>query len=126
MGSIMEKRMLKKTMSLMVFFLFIAAGGAQAQVSISYSSGGKQYFSITIPDEWRVNVGSEYDLSQRSGDNLEPARLISAMPNSGVPLWFGMWVPEDLEKIEGAKEYMTFLGLHLLADVIITELSMMC
>jgi len=32
-----------------------------------------------------------------------------------------MWVPEDLEKIEGAKEYMTSLGLDLLADVIITE-----
>ncbi len=51
---------------------------------------------------------------------MEPARLISAMPNSGVPLWFGMWVPEDLEKIEGAKEYMTSLGVNLLADIIIT------
>ncbi len=69
MGSTMEKRMLKKITSLMVFILFIAAGGAQAEVSISYSSGGKQYFSIAIPDEWRVNVGSEYDLSQKSGDN---------------------------------------------------------
>ena len=42
------------------------------------------------------------------------------MQNSGVPLWFGMWVPEDSEKIEGAKEYMTSLGLDLLADVVIT------
>ena len=113
--------MLKKTTSLVVLFLFIVAGGAQAQVSITYSSAGKQYFSMTIPDDWRVNVGSDEDFSQKSEDSIEPARLISAMPNSGVPLWFGMWVPEDLEKIEGAKEYMASLGLDLLADVVITK-----
>ena len=32
-----------------------------------------------------------------------------------------MWFPEDLEKIEGAKEYMASLGLDLLADVVITK-----
>jgi hypothetical protein len=113
--------MLKKTTSLVVLILFIVAGGAQAQVSISYSSAGKQYFSMTISDDWRVNVGSEEDLSQNDEDKIGPARLISAMPNSGVPLWFGMWVPKDLQKIEGAEEYMTALGLDLLADVVITE-----
>ncbi len=76
---------------------------------------------MIIPDDWRVNVGSDEDLTRNPEDRIEPARLISAMPNSGVPLWFGMWVPEDLEKIEGAKEYMTSLGLDLLADVVITE-----
>jgi hypothetical protein len=114
--------MLKKASSLVVLILFfLAAVGAQAQVSITYSSAGKQYFSMASPDDWRVNVGSEEDLSQNDEDKIEPARLISAMPNSGVPLWFGMWVPEDLEKIEGAKEYMTSLGLDLLDDVVITE-----
>ena len=115
--------MLRKTTSLVLLILFIVAGGAQAQVSITYSSAGKQYFSMTIPDNWRVNVGSEEDLSQNSEDRIEPARLISAMPNSGVPLWFGMWVPEDLGKIEGAKEYVASLGLDLLAEVVIKELK---
>ena len=113
--------MFKRTISLMVLTLFIAAGGAQAQVSITYSSGGKQYFTMNIPDDWRVNVGSEDDLSQKHEDGMEPVRLISAMPNNGVPLWFGMWVPEDLKKIEGVQEYMTSLGLNLLADVVITK-----
>ena len=113
--------MLKKTTILVVLILFIVAGGAQAQVSMTYSSSGKQYFSMTIPDDWRVNVGSDEDLSRNPEDKIEPARLISAMPNSELPLWFGMWVPKDLEKIEGTKEYMSSLGLHLLADVVITE-----
>jgi len=113
--------MLNKTTSLVVLILFIFAGWAQAQVSISYSSAGKRYFSMTIPDDWRVNVGSEEDLSRNPDDRIEPARLISAMPNSGVPLWFGMWVPRDLEKLEGSEEYMASLGLDLLADVVITE-----
>ena len=115
--------MLKKTTSLVVLLLFIVAVGAQAQVSITYSSAGKKYFSLIIPDDWRVNVGSDEDLTRNPEDSKQPTRLISAMPNSGVPLWFGMWVPKDLEKIAGAKEYMTSLGLDLLADVVITELK---
>ena len=115
--------MLKKTTSFVVLILFFVAGVAQAQVSITYSSAGKQYFSMTIPDDWRVNVGSDEDLFPNSEERIGPARLISAMPNNGVPLWFGMWVPEDLGKIEGAKEYVASLGLDLLAEVVITELK---
>jgi len=106
---------------LMIFILFIAFEAVQAQVSITYSSSGKQYFTMTIPDDWRVNVGTEVDLSQITEDKKEAARLISAMPNDGMPLWFGMWVPEELEEIEGAKEYMVSLGLDLLDDVVTTE-----
>jgi hypothetical protein len=43
------------------------------------------------------------------------------MPGDGVPLWFGLWVPEHLEKIEDAEEFMASLGLHLLDDVIVTD-----
>lgn len=113
----------KKTISLIIFILFIAVGVAQAQVSITYSSREKQYFSITIPDDWRVNVGSEADLSKLPEDAKEPPRLVSAMPNGGVPLWFGMWVPEELENIKDAQEYMRSLELDLLEDVVSTERS---
>ncbi len=115
--------MFKTTISLVTLILIIAVGEAQAQVSITYSSVGKQYFSMIIPDDWRLNVGSEQDLAGEPEGRMKPARLISTMPNSGEPLWFGMWVPEDLEKIEGAKEYVTSLGLDLLADVVITEIK---
>jgi hypothetical protein len=111
----------KKTILLNVIILFIAAGVAQAQVSITYSARGKQHFTMTIPDDWQINVGSETDPYKTPEGEKEPPRIISAMPNSGVPLWFGLWVPEDLEKIEGAMEYMTSLGLDLLADLAITE-----
>lgn len=113
--------MLKSAISLIVFMLFMVVGVAQAQVSITYSSGGQQYFSINIPDNWRVNVGSETPPSQESEGRKEPARLVSAMPGNGVPLWLGLWVPEHLDKIDNAEEFMDSLGLHLLEDVIVTD-----
>jgi len=113
--------MIKKTISLTVFILFVVAGVAYAQVSITYSSKGEQRFTMAIPDDWRVNVGSEEDFSQITGEQKEPARLVSAMPNDGMPLWFGVWVPVYLQKIEDAEEYMISLGLDLLADVVTTE-----
>lgn len=113
--------MLKKTIHLVVLVLLFFAVGAQAQVSMIYSSAGEQYFSMVIPDDWSVNVGSDQDLSQDPDKKIGPARLISAMPNSGVPLWFAMWVPEDLENIENAKEYVSSLGLDLLDSISVTE-----
>ena len=115
--------MLKKPIGLIILILLFYAGTTQAEVSLIYSSAGKEYFSMTIPDDWRVNVGSDKDLSQDSENKIGPARLISAMPNSGVPLWFAMWVPDDLESIEGAREYVSSLGLDLLDNIAIAELT---
>lgn len=113
--------MLKRSTILVLLILLFVAAGSQAEVALIYSSAGKQYFSITIPDDWRVNVGSDQDLSQNPEKKIGPARLISAMPNSGVPLWLGMWVPEDLQNIESAKEYVASLGLDLLDNITIDE-----
>lgn len=113
--------MLKRTLSLIICSLIFAACAAQAQVSITYSSGGSEHFTMSIADGWRVNVGSEGDLSRISGEAKESARLISAMPNDGVPLWFGMWVPDDLMEVQGAEEYMLTLGLDLLEDIVVKE-----
>lgn len=118
---IQEEHILKRITCLVVLILFNAAMAAQAQVTVIYSSGAKQYFSMAIPDGWRVNVGTEQDLSRKTQDRMESARLISTMPNNGTPLWFGMWVTDDLANIEGAREYVASLGLDLLADVNITE-----
>ena len=113
--------MLKRTLSLIICSLIFAASVAQAQVTITYSSGGSQHFTMSIADGWRVNVGSEGDLSWASGEVKESARLISAMPNDGVPLWFGVWVPDDLVEVQDAEEYMQTLGLDLLADIVVKE-----
>lgn len=113
--------MIKQLTCIVIFILFFAAVSTQAKVSITYSSGDKEYFSIFIPDGWSINVGSNGDLTQNPGAPTKSPRLISAMPNSDLPLWFGMWVPEDLENIKGVKEYMASLGLDLLANAVITE-----
>ena len=109
--------MLKKVLGLIFITLLLAGGAAQAQVSINYSSQGSHYFTMTVADSWRVNVGSEVDPSQVPEGERPMARLITAMPGDGTPLWFGMWVPEDVKKIQEAKEYMDSLGLELLTEV---------
>ena len=109
--------MLKKALSLIFIILLLAGGAAQAQVSINYSSQGGQHFTMTIADSWQVNVGSEVDSSQVPEGERPMPRLITAMPGDGTPLWFGMWVPADVKKVEEAKEYMDSLGLDLLAKV---------
>ncbi|MEA2114370.1 MAG: hypothetical protein U9P36_03165 [Thermodesulfobacteriota bacterium] len=113
--------MLQKAMSFIFFILFMTVGIAQAQVSINYSSQGVHHFSMTIADSWRVNVGSEEDASQLPEGEKPMARLITAMPDDGTPLWFGMWVPPNVQKIKEAKEYMDSLGLELLADMVTTK-----
>ena len=111
----------KKTIHLIILLLFTVVGVAQAQVSITYSSRGKQLFTMIVADDWKINVGSEVELSQASAAVGKQARLLSAMPNDGMPLWFGMWVPEKLKKIKGAREYMDSLGLELLTDMVTTK-----
>lgn len=105
--------------SLIILVTFVAT--VQAQVSITYSSRGKQHFTMSLPDEWRVNVGSGSDPVRIDEEGVGPPRVISAMPNDGVPLWFGMWVPEELEKIQDAEAYMASLELDLLDDVVTTK-----
>ena len=70
---------------------------------------------------WQINFGSEIEISQASAADGKQDRLLSAMPNDGMPLWFGMWVPEELKKIKGAREYMDSLGLELLTDMVTTK-----
>jgi len=112
-----DRLMLKKPFSLIFIILFLAGGVAQAQVSINYSSQGTHHFTMTIADGWQVNVGSEADPSQVPEGKRPMARLITAMPGDGTPLWFGMWVPADLKKHTEAEEYMDSLGLELLTEV---------
>jgi len=113
--------MLKKTLSLIFFILFMTGGAVQAQVSITYSSQGKQHFTMTIPDSWRVNVGVADDPAQKQEDGKLHERLITAIPSDGTALWFGMWVPADVKNFEEAEEYIDSLGLELLTDVVTKE-----
>ena len=113
--------MMKKVLGLILFMLFITGGAAQAQVSITYSTQGKQHFTMTIPDSWRVNVGFEVDPGQMAEGERPKSRLITAMPGDGTPLWFGMWVPADVKNFEEAKEYLDSLGIELLTDVVTEE-----
>ena len=113
--------MAKNFFCLLVLFFLLAGRTADAQVSITYSSWGKHFFTMTIADNWRVNVGAEADTEQVQEGERPMARLITAMPGDGTPLWFGMWVPPQVKSIKEAKNYMDSLGIDLLSNVVITK-----
>lgn len=111
--------MLKKIFAWTLLFLLIGVGSSQAQVSIIYSSHGKQHFTMMIPDNWRINVGNEDVNSGRIPEGERaPSRLITVIPADDTSLWFGMWVPADVENFKEAKEYIDSLGLELLTEVV--------
>ena len=113
--------MAKKLLGLTLFILLITTGLTWAQTPIIYSAHGQQYFSINIPDSWMVNVGVENDSALTPEGETPNARLITAMPGDGAPLWLGMWVPTDVKSFTEAKDYLESLNIQLLTDVVATD-----
>jgi hypothetical protein len=110
--------MRKKLVILTLSLFFITGAAVWAQTSISYSIHGEKYFSIDIPDSWMVNVGTENDEALAPEGEAPKSRLITAMPADGTPLWFGMWVPNDVENFSEAKTYLDSLRDQLLTEVV--------
>ena len=79
---------------------------AEGDVSLTYSTNKKSYFSISIPDDWKVNVGFEVAASEMPKGQTPKPRLITMLPNDNSHLWFGMWVPDSVANLKQAKEYL--------------------
>ena len=79
---------------------------AEGDVSLTYSTNKKSYFSISIPDDWKVNVGFEIAASEMPKGQTPKPRLITFIPNDSSRLWFGMWVPDSVSNLKEAKEYL--------------------
>jgi len=93
----------------MVVFWLLQSNLALAgeSVTMSYSTGNKTYFSFAVPDDWKVNVGFEVDPSEMPKGETPKPRIVTAMPNDGSHLWFGMWIPDNVTNIKEAKDYLT-------------------
>jgi hypothetical protein len=79
---------------------------AAGDVSLTYSTNKKSYFSVSIPDDWKVNVGFEIATSKMPKGTTPKPRLITLIPNDNSRLWFGMWVPDSVANVKQAKEYL--------------------
>jgi hypothetical protein len=109
---------MRKTLIILTLSLFFIAGAvAWAQTSVIYSVHGKSYFSVDIPDNWMVNVGTEDDAALAPEGEASTSRLITAMPADGALLWFGMWVPDDVKNFSEAQTYLDSLRDQLLTEV---------
>ena len=89
-------------------FLFFSAA-LHANVAVTYSAQQRPYFTLEIPDSWRVNVGSETDAAKVPAGELAPPRVITVMPDDDSILWFGAWVPVYLHTLDAAQEYLSSL-----------------
>ena len=111
----------KKLFILTCLVLLTTAGLTWAQTSITYSTQGVKYFSVEIPDSWMVNVGTETTDALPPEGETPQSRLMTTMPEDGMPLWLGMWVPGDVQNFAEAKDYLDSLNIELLTDVVATE-----
>jgi len=93
---------------LYALLLIMLTGNAFAggQISLSYATGNKTYFSFVIPDDWKVNVGFEANVAEMPDGEKPKPRLITLMPNDISRLWFGMWVPDSVSNMHEATEYL--------------------
>jgi len=111
--------MLKPTIILMSFLFFSAA--LHANVAVTYSAQQRPYFTLEIPDSWRVNVGSETDAAKVPAGELAPPRVITLMPDDDSILWFGAWVPVYLHTLDAAQEYLSSLDDFLVDNPVLLK-----
>jgi len=107
----------KRSILFLLLLILFVSSPAGAGVALVYSSHDVDHFSIRIPDGWKVNVGIEPDASTRTDQGWILPRIVTAMPDDVIPLWFGIWVPPDVTTIKDAKPYMDSLAPELLTDV---------
>lgn len=101
-------------------FLFFSAA-LHANVAVTYSAQQRPYFTLEIPDSWRVNVGSETDAAKVPAGELAPPRVITVMPDDDSLLWFGAWVPVYLHTLDAAQEYLSSLDDFLVDDPVLLK-----
>jgi len=101
-------KMVNKLFTTVSVFMIITVNTAFANdnVTVSYTTGNKSYFSFEVPDDWKINVGFEVDPAKIPKGEVPKPRMISAMPNDGTRLWFAMWVPKSVTNLKKAKEYL--------------------
>ena len=101
-------------------FLFFSAA-LHANVAVTYSAQQRPYFTLEIPDSWRVNVGSETDAAKVPAGELAPPRVITVMPDDDSTLWFGAWVPVYLHTLDAAQEYLSSLDDFLVDNPVLLK-----
>ena len=92
-----------------------------ANTAVTYNSQEKSYFTVQVPDSWRVNVGSDPDPSQVPEGEIPPPRVITLMPDDDSLLWCGVWVPVYLHSMDEAQEYLTSLDKFLVDDPVLKK-----
>lgn len=111
--------MLKPTIFLISFLLFSTT--LDANVAVTYSAQDKPYFTLEIPDSWRVNVGLETDAAQTPAGAHASPRVITMMPEDDSILWFGAWVPVYVHDLDAAQEYLSSLDDFLVDNPILVK-----
>lgn len=107
--------------TLLMLWLALCGTAAQAGVTVIYSAQKQPYFSVEVPDSWRVNVGSETNPTTIQEDELSPPRVLTFMPDDESTLWFGAWVPVYLRSLDEAQEYLASLDDFLVDDPVLKK-----
>lgn len=105
---------ISQALGLWILMSVAFTGLAAPAVTVTYWSKGVAYFSVAIPDDWLINTGFEVPQAEMPPNTTPAPRMVTAIPDTDLDLWIGIWVPERVSTIDEADTYMASLRPYLL------------
>ncbi|MCT8161378.1 hypothetical protein [Pseudoruegeria sp. SHC-113] len=88
---------------------------AAADILASYETGGRDLFSVRVPDNWVVSAGGFEARQAPEGIGAVP-RVLGLRPEEDPRIWVGFVSPDGVATIAEAEAYIQSLDLRLVED----------
>lgn len=88
---------------------------ATAEIMASYETGGRDVFSVRVPDNWVVSAGGFEARQAPEGIGAVP-RVLGLRPENDPRIWVGFLSPDGVATIAQAEAYIQSLDLRLVED----------
>jgi len=101
--------------------IVLAAGPADAQTPVSYSEGGRDLFTVEVPDFWSVRTGGPREIARPGRDaSRSIPRVLALEPTVDGDVWMGLMSPPAVKDLAGARAYLNQLGDFLALEAEVT------
>ncbi|SLN37558.1 hypothetical protein PSA7680_01816 [Pseudoruegeria aquimaris] len=95
--------------------LALGAVPATAEIMASYETGGRDIFSLRVPDNWVVSAGG-FEARQAPEEVTRVPRVLGLRPEADRRVWVGFVSPDGVSTTAQAEAYIRSLDLRLVED----------
>ncbi|MXU65436.1 hypothetical protein [Oceanomicrobium pacificus] len=92
------------------------AGPALAGVAVTYETGGRNVFSVEVPDNWVAAVGGTRAAAPDGSGMTDVPRVLGLTPETDPRVWVGFYVPPGVPNLVAAREFLKSLDGYLVED----------